>query len=128
MDKLNEIQEWIKIADEDYNTAIFLQNMKPVPFEIICFHCQQCAEKYLKAFLVKHEIVVPKTHNLDWIIKECMAINVQFAEIKINSIRLTDYAVEVRYPYRLELNEFIMDIAIKDAEMIKNFVIKRLVC
>lgn len=124
MDKKKEVDEWLKIAGEDYNAAVFLKNMKPVPFEIICFHCQQSAEKYLKAFLVQQGILIIKTHNLDLIIKGCMGIDKRFVDIKMNCIRLSDYAVEVRYPYRSELNDKIMDIAIKDAGTIKNFVLE----
>jgi len=36
----------------DLNTAEYLKNMKPLPIEIICYHCQQSAEKYLKGYLV----------------------------------------------------------------------------
>ena len=34
------------------------------PFDTVCFHAQQCAEKYLKALLVWKGIPFPKTHNL----------------------------------------------------------------
>ena len=43
-------KEWFETADLDYGSALFLLEMKPMPFEIICYHCQQCAEKYLKGF------------------------------------------------------------------------------
>ncbi|NUO84265.1 HEPN domain-containing protein, partial [candidate division KSB1 bacterium] len=43
-------QEWFKIAESDLASAIFLQNLHPLPVEIICYHCQQAAEKYLKGF------------------------------------------------------------------------------
>jgi len=49
MDKQVELQQWKEIADSDLNLADFsAKNMWPVPFAIICFHCQQAAEKYLK--------------------------------------------------------------------------------
>jgi hypothetical protein len=32
---------------------------------LICFHCQQSAEKYLKALLIERGIAFPKTHRLE---------------------------------------------------------------
>jgi len=37
----------------DLGTAEYLQNMSPLPLEIICYHCQQSAEKYLKGYLAQ---------------------------------------------------------------------------
>ena len=122
MDKQNEVAEWIKIANEDFSSALFLKGMMPIPFEIICFHCQQCAEKYLKAYLVEQEQLITKTHNLDLVLKQCLSIDKKFVDLKKQCIRLTDYAVDVRYPYRLELDEKLTDLALEDADTIKTFV------
>lgn len=37
-------KEWFMFANNDLNSAEFLLNMKPLPLEIICYHCQQSAE------------------------------------------------------------------------------------
>lgn len=124
MDKTKEMEEWFKIAKEDYESAIFLTNMNKKPLEVICFHCQQSAEKDLKGFLVKKDIKIKRTHNLEMILKSCIEIDPKFKKLIKNCIRLRDYAVELRYPYRLEINEKIMEIALKDAELIKEFVYK----
>jgi HEPN domain-containing protein len=34
------------------------------PFDTVCFHAQQCAEKYLKALLLQAGSEPPKTHDL----------------------------------------------------------------
>lgn len=47
MDKLQFAQEWFHIAETDLSSAKHLASMHPSPFEIICYHCQQAAEKYL---------------------------------------------------------------------------------
>ncbi len=122
MNKIEEIKIWLEIASEDYNTALFLRNMKPIPLEIICFHCQQSAEKDLKAYLIKNDIIVQKTHNLELILKKCIEIDFSFKDIYKSCLRLTDYAVELRYPYRLEITNEIMELAIEDATLIKEFV------
>ena len=45
MDKQAELQQWKEIADSDLNLADFsAKNMWPVPYAIICFHCQQAVE------------------------------------------------------------------------------------
>jgi len=66
MDKKAELQQWLEIADNDLAYAEFAsKNMWPVPYGIICFHCQQAAEKYLKRFLVMNNIAPPKVHDLE---------------------------------------------------------------
>jgi hypothetical protein len=39
--------------------------MKPRPNNIVCFWCQQSAEKYLKGLMVELDGSVPKVHDLD---------------------------------------------------------------
>ncbi|MFO7889725.1 MAG: HEPN domain-containing protein [bacterium] len=58
MDSFDIAKEWFDIAQSDLLSAKYLQNMKPLPVEIICYHCQQSSEKLLKGFLAlnKHEI------------------------------------------------------------------------
>ena len=55
-------EEWVKKAEDDYRTAIAL-DAADVP-AVVCFHSQQCIEKYLKAALVKHKLPTRKTHDL----------------------------------------------------------------
>jgi len=64
MDKREAAKEWFKIAESDLSSAAFLQEMRPTPVEIICYHCQQSAEKYLKGFLSLKEEEIQKTHDL----------------------------------------------------------------
>ena len=45
------VREWLQKARQDLDSAKFLSGMKPLPKEIIGFHCQQAVEKCLKAFL-----------------------------------------------------------------------------
>ena len=116
----------LKIAKEDYNSANFLTQMNKTPFEVICFHCQQSAEKDLKGYLVKSEVKIKRTHNLKVLLHECIKIDTEFKSILKNCIRLRDYAVELRYPYRLEIDERIMNIALKDSKLIKEFIYNKI--
>jgi HEPN domain-containing protein len=64
--KIDLTKLWIKKAENDLITAKNSLNIKPEPpLDTICFHAQQCAEKYLKAFLVYHEIEFEKN---TWVI------------------------------------------------------------
>ncbi|KPA13742.1 HEPN domain protein [Candidatus Magnetomorum sp. HK-1] len=114
--------EWFSIAEMDISSAKYLLNMHPTPIEIICYHCQQSSEKYLKGFLVLngHEII--KTHDLVFLNQLCSSYDNEFTTIQEECLRLTDYGVNIRYPYPIDLNVADMKLAIKDAEIIQNFV------
>ena len=51
MDNKNIAHEWFRYAAQDLSSANYLRGMQPVPLEIICYHCQQSIEKYLKGFI-----------------------------------------------------------------------------
>ncbi|MEA3283008.1 MAG: HEPN domain-containing protein [Euryarchaeota archaeon] len=50
---------------------------KTVITDTVCFHCQQAVEKYLKAFMVKHQIEFPKTHSVMTLINLCSKVTTQ---------------------------------------------------
>jgi HEPN domain-containing protein len=61
MNELNIVNEWLQISYEDYDTAKYLYDTKQKkPFEIICYHCQQSAEKSLKAYICANGVDVLK--------------------------------------------------------------------
>ena len=65
MDKVEILQQWLNMGKDDLRSAEYLSTMHhPTPDEIICFHCQQSAEKYLKAYIFFHDIEPEKTHDL----------------------------------------------------------------
>lgn len=92
-------QEWIRKAEEDYEVALILvrKRKRPTP-STVGFHCQQCAEKYLKAFLVKRDVYFPKTHDLLVLHKICLTINPSFELIGDLLDGLTPLSVGFRYP------------------------------
>ena len=122
MDKQVEYSEWVKKADEDLDSAIFLTQKHPKPLEIICYHCQQSAEKCLKAYLVLNEIRIPKTHDLIFLNKECSKVLPEFINLKQECLRLNIYGVNIRYPYNLDLEDSDVTKAISDAEIIRDFI------
>lgn len=124
MAKEQEYREWFLIAEKDLKAAEYLQNMFPPPLEIICYHCQQSAEKFLKGYLISKNQLIKRTHDLTILYKDCFNIEETFQNIEEPCINLTDYAVNTRYPYPLEITETDMKIAIKDCLEIRNFICK----
>ncbi len=93
------VGEWIAKAEEDYGGAIDLvRKRKNVRTNIISFLCQQCAEKYLKAFLVMRDIPFRKTHSLRELQNQCLAADTSFDLLTDDLIALSHFAIDVRYP------------------------------
>lgn len=61
---IGEVKRWVEKAEHDLTAAEHSMSLADKGLtDIICFHCQQCAEKYLKGLLVLHKIPFPKTHD-----------------------------------------------------------------
>jgi len=119
--------EWQRYAAQDLASAEYLLMMKPKPLEVICYHCQQSAEKYLKAFLAMQGSTISKTHDLTALNKMCSGIDQDFTVIADDCLGLTDYGVQARYPFQLELTEADVSQAMQAAKRIESFVASKLV-
>ena len=97
-DKNLYIIEWLVFADEDYATAKDLLKNDNIYARSICFHCQQAAEKYLKAFIIKNDLPTIKTHNLAVLVGQIKEVDKSVVEIETLAVVLSEYAVTVRYP------------------------------
>jgi HEPN domain-containing protein len=95
--------------------------MHPVPDEIVCFHCQQSAEKDLKGFLVKRDIEPPKIHNLLDLLRMCQEIIPDFSILSAKCTFLNQYGVMPRYPSDLQITSDDVKIALRYARDIKEF-------
>src|SRR5215471_11708461 len=114
---------WLQKAENDISSALHLaENMHPAPAEIICFHCQQAAEKYLKAFLVYNDQEPPKTHDLIELTKLCNNFNEDFLLLLPKCGYLLPFAVRTRYPGTGDLDEEDMKRALVYAESIIDFI------
>jgi HEPN domain-containing protein len=58
------VRQWLEKAARDLDAAERLSTEGGRLREIVAFHCQQAAEKYLKALLVRNQIEFPKTHDI----------------------------------------------------------------
>jgi HEPN domain-containing protein len=74
-EKVRLCREWLTIAASDLQAALLLNEASPPLVDQTLFHCQQCAEKTLKAFLVWHNIEVKKTHNLERLGADCAELD-----------------------------------------------------
>lgn len=64
-DSAEQIIRWVDKAEHDLLAAEHTMELADRGLtDIVCFHCQQCAEKYLKALLVSLGVHFPKTHDL----------------------------------------------------------------
>ncbi|MCL2800629.1 MAG: HEPN domain-containing protein [Treponema sp.] len=128
MDK-DLLQQWLDKANDDLRSAEYLSTMHhPTPDEVICFHCQQSAEKYLKGFLYLNNIEPPKIHDLEELLEMCIRINNTFSVLSSKLIVLTNYAVIPRYPNELEITSDDMKIALKYAREVQEFVLGIIKC
>lgn len=115
------VLEWFRLADNDLTVAEFTLANYPAMYEIICYHCQQSAEKYLKGYLTYNGIKPPKTHEVDKLCEMCMELNTRFNEKLKICATLTMYGVQPRYPYESELDEYHAKQAVDYAQKIRNF-------
>ena len=121
--ELEYVAEWFEFADMDLASAEFLCGMRPQPLEIICYHCQQSAEKYLKGYLIyKGVLEPPKIHNLDDLCELCSDFDVHFQEIKVACNILTAYGIQPRYPNEMEIVGSDMQEALEYAHQIRDVV------
>ena len=93
-----KVKEWVSSADDDLAYAELgldhsAESMNPQ----IAFHAQQCAEKYLKAYLVYRMVKFPYTHDISVLLRLCGETAGWVAEIN-GAKKLTDYATTLRYP------------------------------
>ena len=91
-------REWVRKTEIDFKTAGHLCHGGPDFAEGTAFHSQQAAEKYLKAFLVWHQIEFQKTHDIEALLRLAEKVDDKLPEILREAVILTPYGVDYRYP------------------------------
>ena len=92
------VREWITKAENDLkNAANTLKMGEDCPTDTVCFHAQQCSEKYLKALMVWKGIPFPKTHDLSSLIALLPKDLQNLLSVEEQEL-LTEYATVTRYP------------------------------
>ncbi|SRR6266540_4490703 len=118
--------EWVTKAEGDFATAGRELRARTAPnYDAVCFHCQQCAEKYLKAFLQKNEQHIPKIHNLIELMLVCEEIDSSFEMLRSDLVTMERYSVGVRYPGEIAEKEDAQS-AYAAAGIVRTFVRQKL--
>ncbi len=96
-EKARLTREWLEWADLDLRTAERMLQPPSAP-GVVAFHCQQAAEKALKAFLTWHDSPFANTHNMETLVGQCAGIDLAFAGLRTRAATLTPFAAAGRYP------------------------------
>jgi HEPN domain-containing protein len=113
--------EWFYFADADYDSALILNEAHRKHHGIICYHCQQAVEKYLKAFLCYNGVFPPKIHVLETLCASCSEFDPSFDDIAKDCAYLTPYAVHTRYPLEIEVTSINTEKSLEIVQKIKDF-------
>lgn len=90
--------EWVQKAEVDYRGARKLAPSRPPMHDLVCFHCQAAAEKYLKAIVDEQGLTVPRTHDLEDLLSLLLRYHPHLWTLRRGLKTLNRYAVEPRYP------------------------------
>jgi len=124
---MNEItEEWVFKAEQDFVSADLLMYAGELPIpDYVCFHCQQCAEKYLKAYLQEHQVEFERKHDLSPLLELCTTLDKEFEMLADDLRELDRYAVMVRYP-GIIMKVATAEEALKQVGRVRTFVRKKL--
>jgi HEPN domain-containing protein len=123
------LRSWLTKADHDLQNARIVGAAADGPLDTAIYHCQQTAEKAVKAFLVHCGIRPEKTHDIRKLTLQAAAHQPRFNDLLDMAARLTPYAWQSRYPDDLTetyptREEF--DEALQHAQAIYDFVLNLL--
>src|SRR5262249_8661145 len=85
-------------AEADHRAAARLHRGRDPLHDIVCFHCQQCAEKYLKGLLEELGLTIPRTHRLDNLLTPLLRHHPTLWSLRRGLLFLSDFAVDSCYP------------------------------
>ena len=123
------VMSWFIKAKNDLGSAQLLANSSEPFYDTAIYHCQQAAEKALKASLVYNDIIFDKVHNITKLVELCAKNNSEFKNYLEAAEILTPYATAFRYPgefFELEPDEAQVDEALQLAKEILEFTQKQL--
>lgn len=97
-DVARQVRQWLEKADHDLRNAEHtLTIFDDCPFDTVCFHAQQCVEKYLKGWLTFTHTDVLRSHDLVVLLN--LAMTAGLRGVHMQEIQpLNRYTIEARYP------------------------------
>jgi len=126
MKKRADVLAWVEKAEQDFEGAVFLaaKRSKSIP-DLVCFHSQQAAEKYLKAYLILQHLPFPKTHDLVKLKNLLMGKAPEIELIADLLVFLNEFSVQYRYPGEKSSSAYAKR-ALKAATEVRKFFAPRL--
>lgn len=98
------VREWLDKAEEDFRFAEANLREGSEFYAQICFHFQQAAEKYLKAYIINNNLDFGKVHDLVHLLRTCAAHDPSFNDLKEDCVLLNSAYIETRYPVHWPTN------------------------
>jgi HEPN domain-containing protein len=92
------VDEWLAKAEDDFRFAETVLSEKKEYYDQICFHFQQSAEKYLKAFIIANNLGFEKSHDLPLLLQKCIRKDPAFSALQDSCGYLTAFYIQSRYP------------------------------
>jgi len=97
-EKFAEVRNWLIKSQHDLGSARRLMEGDEPYLDTAVYHCQQAAEKSLKAFLTYHDVPFERIHDLSALLELCIAVEPSFERWRDIAEELSPYAVRFRYP------------------------------
>ncbi len=124
---MKEVARWLEKAEHDFLAAEHAMELAHEGLtDIVCFHCQQCAEKYLKALLLYRGVAFPRTHDLRLLL-DLVPAEVALGLRREQVVPLNRYVIEGRYPGDWEpITVAEAQNALDMAQMVRQAILKQL--
>ena len=121
------VQQWLSKAEADLTAAEILVAGEMHDYFTGAFHCQQASEKFIKAYLVRHQIEFRKTHDLGQLLKLADQAEPALQEELASCKWLTPFGVEFRYPGEYpEVDQATAQNALTEAKRVRQVIVERL--
>jgi len=92
------IKEWIYEGNNDLGLAEFVIKNDGTYYDLVCFHCQQAAEKFLKAYIIYLNLYYKKIHDLKYLLNVIKKKRTVPEPLFEQADLLSAYAIDSRYP------------------------------
>lgn len=120
------VQGWLRKAEGDLRASELMMGADLEDRFAAAFHAQQAAEKFLKAFLVRHQIPFPKTHDISQLLNLTWRVDPSLKADLASTVMLTPFGVEFRYPGEEVADRETAREALQQAMDVKASVLRRL--
>ena len=125
IEQSEEYREWLAFAQIDYECADYLNKapLNPKPLNVVCYHCQQAAEKAIKGLIIYFgkQGGAPKVHDLTFLLEQVKNIAqsqkgaIVTRDLMTMADGLSKYGVASRYPNEIDVDEFRVAKALRDS-------------